>query len=118
MKMLKEPVECYRRWQKTLTRTSDNAYMAAILSSDEDVNTEDPLCDRKPILVYESVMFNKTQIADSRKPRILKRAINLLDNALQVYKEYDSIRYDPEPDKEYTAKDTGYQMMMMKHMKL
>ena len=63
----------------------DHAYMAGILASDEDVNTEDPLYDRNPIPIHESVMFNKTQITKSQKLRILRRAMNLLDKALQVY---------------------------------
>ena len=92
-----------QKMAENIDKALDNAYMAGILASNEDVNPEEPQCDRKPIPVYESVMFNKTQIADCKKPRILQRAINLLDNALQVYKEYDSIRYDPEQDKEYMA---------------
>ena len=44
--------------------------------------------------------MNQSSLTDSKKPRVLKRAIKQLNEALKVYDEYDSIRCDP---KEYTA---------------
>ena len=50
--------EMLQRMAENIDRALDNAYIAGILASREDVNPEEPLRDRKPIPFYESVKFN------------------------------------------------------------
>ena len=93
-----------------MTESTDNAlnhaYMACILASDEDSNMVlDPLFNRKPIPFQDSVIFHQTQLNASQKSKILRRVLHLISKALQVYQEYDNIKYkdNNNPNIECTA---------------
>ena len=94
-----------QRISGSIDQALDQAYMAGVLASEKDTNEGDLMINKKQIPVQESVTFYQTQLNVSQKPKVLKRALCLISRALQVYQEFDDIKYedDDDPDIECTA---------------